>query len=168
MNRALASADRMRLAAMPKAAPTQDGQDRGSEGAAALARRLVQMPTEAAGVYCRQVVDPGPLHGLRLEQRQLDAAAELTRLWREALPGRAQPGSYAGGGKAGRHLSPEEEQAAGDAARDYRAALDAVQWACGVSGVIALETALIYRERAHHAGLLPGALGALADHWRMG
>ena len=143
--------------------------DHGATGPAALARRLVQVPTEAAGVYCRQVVDPGPLAGLRLEQRQLDAAAELTRLWREAQPGRDRPGGYGGfGGGGSRHLSPEEEQAAGDAARDYRAALDAVQWAMGVRGVIALETALIYRERAHHAGLLPGALQALADHWRMG
>lgn len=142
--------------------------DRGADGPAALDRRLVQMPTEQAGIYCRQVIEPGPLQGLRLEQRQLDAAQELTRLWREALPGRAQPMAYAGGGRSGRHLSPEEERVAGQAARDYRAALDAVQWQCGVRGVIALETALIYRERAHHAGLLPGALGALADHWRMG
>lgn len=139
--------------------------DRGADGPAALARRLVQLPTDRAGVYCRQVVEPGPLAGIRLDQRQLDAAAELSRLWREALPGREAPGAYAGGGQAGRHLSPEEERVAGDAARDYRAALDAVHWSVGLRGVIALETALIYHQQAHHRGLLPQALAALADHW---
>lgn len=142
--------------------------DRGATGPAAMARRLVQLPTERAGVYCRQVVERGPLAGLDLEQRQWDAAAELVRLWRDALPGREQPMGHGNGGRAGaRHLSPDEEQAAGEAARTYRDALDAVQWATGIRGVIALETALIYREQAHSAAHLPRALQALADHFEV-
>lgn len=140
--------------------------DRGADGPAALARRLVQLPTEAAGVYCRQVVEPGPLAGLRLEQRQLDAAAQLARLWTEALPGREQPMGYGNGGRAGvRHLSSDEERAASEAARAYMDGLDAVQWACGIRGVIAVETAIIHRGASHHAGQLPAALRALADHF---
>ena len=145
---------------------TAEPADHGPTGPAALARRMVQVPTEAAGVYCRQVVEPGPLAGLRLEQRQLDAAAQLVRLWRDALPGRDRPAGYGARGSAGlRHLSPEEETAAGQAARDYRDALDAVQWQCGVRGVIAAETALIHREPGRHGAQLPAALRALADHF---
>lgn len=146
-------------------APAQP--DRGADGPAALARRLVQVPTEAAGVYCRQVVEPGPLTGLRLEQRQLDAAAELCRLWREALPGREQPMAYAGGGRAGRHLSPEEERAAGEAARAYSDALDGVQWACGPRGVMVIEAIVIHHGASQFAAHLPKALTALADHFEV-
>lgn len=141
--------------------------DTGPDGPAAMARRLVQMPTDVAGVYCRQVVEPGPLQGMRLEQRQMDAAAELVRLWREALPGRDRPAGYGARGSAGmRHLGPEEELQAGRAARAYRDALDAVQWCTGIHGVIAIETALIHRGHSHHAALLPKALMALADHFQ--
>jgi hypothetical protein len=81
--------------------------DEGADGPAALARDIRKnIPTEIAGIYCRQVVEPGPMAGMRLDDRQLDAAGELSRLWREALPGREAPGAYAGGGHAGtRHLS---------------------------------------------------------------
>lgn len=150
------------------AIPVAERADRGADGPAALARRLVQLPTEAAGVYCRQVIEPGPLAGIRLEQRQLDAAAQLARLWLDAKPGRDLPpgfGGFDGGGGGTRHLSPEEEKAAGEAARAYMDALDAVQWACGIRGVIAVETAIIHRGASHHAGQLPAALRALADHF---
>jgi hypothetical protein len=139
--------------------------DRGADGPAALARRLVEVPTDAAGVTARQVVEPGPLAGIRLEQRQADAAAQLAQLWRDALPGRECPAGYAGGGRAGRHLSPEEEWAAGEAAREYRDALDAVQWATGVRGVIAVESCIIHREDGRMTSHLPRALTALADHF---
>jgi hypothetical protein len=139
--------------------------DHGADGPAALARRVVEVPTDIAGVSCRQVVEPGPLAGLRLEQRQADAAAELARLWRAALPGREAPMGYAGGGRSGRHLSPEEEREAGEAARLYRDALDACQWAVGVRGVIALETCIIHHQQARLSSHLPRALTALADHF---
>jgi hypothetical protein len=140
--------------------------DTGADGPAALARRLVEVPTEQAGVVARQVIEPGPLTGFRLEQRQRDAAAELVRLWQVALPGRDLPMGWGNGGRAGvRHLSPEEELEAGEAARAYRDALDQVQWSCGVRGVIAVETTLIHREQARLVAHLPRALTALADHF---
>jgi hypothetical protein len=140
--------------------------DRGADGPAALARRLVEVPTDAAGVTARQVVEPGPLAGIRLDQRQADAAAQLAQLWRDALPGRDRPAGYGCRGTAGtRALTPDEEREAGEAARAYRDALDAIQWAVGVRGVIAIETAVIHREAAHHVAHLPRALTALADHF---
>lgn len=143
----------------------QPAVDTGADGPAALARRLVQLPTDDAGVYCRQVIEAGPLHGLRLDQRQADAAAQLAQLWREALPGRVRAGGYGSRGHHSRALTPEEEIEAGQAARSYRAALDAIQWQCGVRGVVAVETCIIHHERGHHAAhLLPG-LTALADHF---
>lgn len=141
--------------------------DRGADGPAALARRLVQMPTDVAGVYCRQVVEAGPLAGLRLDQRQLDAAAELSRLWQEALPGRECPMGYGVGGRRGRHLSPEEERVAGDAARAYTAALDDLQGVLGVRGVIAVETTVIHHQKPHYPEFVPRALAVLADHFQI-
>lgn len=139
--------------------------DKGADGPAALARRLIQVPTDDAGVWCRQVVDRGPLAGRNLEPRQMDAASELARLWREALPGREAPMGYGGDGKSGRHLSPEEERAAGDAAREYLAGLDAVQWACGVRGVMVVESVVIHHGASQHLAHLAQALTALADHF---
>jgi hypothetical protein len=139
--------------------------DMGADGPAALARRVVEMPTDQAGVTCRQIIEQGPLHGLRLDQRQADAAAQLAQLWRDALPGRVRAGGYGAGGHHSRALTAEEEVEAGQAAREYRAALDAVQWQCGVRGVIAVETAVIHHERAHLAAHLLPALSALADHF---
>jgi hypothetical protein len=143
--------------------------DMGADGPAALARRVVEMPTDQAGVMCRQVIEAGPLHGLRLDQRQADAAAQLAQLWRDALPGRERPATFNNAGMAGcRALSPDEEIVAGQASRAYRAALDAVQWATGVRGVIAVETTVIHHERAHYVAHLLPALTALADHFECG
>jgi hypothetical protein len=139
--------------------------DTGASGPAALARRMVEMPTDTAGVTCRQVIEQGPLHGLRLDQRQADAAAQLAQLWRDALPGRVRAGGYGAGGHHSRALTAEEEAEAGQAAREYRAALDACQWATGVRGVIAVEQAVVYHERGHYAAHLLPALSALADHF---
>jgi hypothetical protein len=139
--------------------------DRGADGPAATRRRSIDLPTDAAGISCVQVIEAGPLHGLRLEQRQLDAAAQLAQLWRDALPGRVRPAGYGAGGHDSRALTAEEEEAAAEAARAYRAALDAVQWQAGVRGVIATETAIIHHELGHHGGHLLGALSALADHF---
>ena len=141
--------------------------DHGTTGPAALARRYLSVQSDTPGVCYRQIVEPGPLAGLRLDQRQADAASTLAQLWREALPGREAPMAYAGGGRRGRSLSPDEEQAAGEAARLYGAALDQVQWSEGVRGVIALETAIIHHQPAH-AGFLLRALTALADYFEHG
>lgn len=139
--------------------------DHGADGPAALARRALLVPSDRPGVSYRQVIEAGPLHGLRLEQRQADAAASLAQLWREALPGRVRCGGYGAGGHDGRALTAEEEIEAGQAARAYRAALDAVQWQCGVRAASAVEQAVVHHERPVHAGhLLPG-LTALADHF---
>jgi hypothetical protein len=139
--------------------------DTGADGPAALARRLVQLPTEDAGVYCRQVIEAGPLHGLRLDQRQADAAAQLAQLWRDALPGRVRAGGYGSGGHDSRALTASEEIEAGQAAREYRAALDSVQWVAGVRGASAVEQAVVHHERPVHAAYLLPALSALADHF---
>jgi hypothetical protein len=139
--------------------------DTGADGPAALARRLVQLPTEDAGVYCRQVIEAGPLHGLRLEQRQADAAAQLAQLWRDARPGWVKPGAYGSAGDGERHLTASEEIEAGQAARAYKDALWAIQCGAGVRGVIAVETAVIHHERAHLIAHLLPALSVLADHF---
>lgn len=137
--------------------------DLGAPGPAAMARRSLMVPSDLPGVQCRQIAEPGPMQGLRLDQRQADAAAELARLWRDALPGRVRPGGYGCRSHGGPPLSPDEEYAAGEAARLYQSALDAVQWQAGVRGVYALEAAVIRREPAH-LGHLAAALIALADH----
>jgi hypothetical protein len=139
--------------------------DMGADGPAALARRTVEMPTDQAGVMCRQVIEAGPLHGLRLDQRQADAAAQLAQLWRDALPGRVRAGGYGAGGHHSRALTAEEEVEAGEAAREYRAALDAVQWAAGVRGASAVEQAVVHHEQPVHAAHLAPGLTALADHF---
>lgn len=154
--------------ARASALATIEPADEGADGPASLARRSLMVPSDRPGVSYRQVIEAGPLHGLRLDQRQADAAASLAQLWREALPGRVRCGGYGAGGHDGRALTADEEVEAGQAARAYRAALDAVQFAVGVRGVIAVETAIIHHERGHHAAHLLSALTALADHFECG
>lgn len=141
--------------------------DLGADGPAMERRRSYMVPSDRAGVEYRQMAEPGPLAGLRLDQRQYDAAAELARLWRDALPGMAMPMGYGNGGRAGeRHLTPEEAAAARDAYRGYNEAVDAVQWACGLRHVIALRATVIHHE-PRDAWRVREALQVLADHWRL-
>ena len=139
--------------------------DLGAQGPAALARRWLAVQSDTPGVNYRQVVEPGPLAGMRLDQRQADAAAELARLWREALPGRVRPSGYGCRSHGGPTLTEAQEVAAGRAARAYQNALDTVQWNAGVRAVFAVEAAVIRREPAQ-PGHLIAALNALADHFQ--
>lgn len=139
--------------------------DHGTDGPAALARRWLEVQSDAPGVTYRQVVEPGPLAGLRIDQRQADAAAELARLWRTALPGRVRPSGYGCRSHGGPVLTDAEERLAGQAARDYQVALDRVQWDAGLRAVWAVEAAVIRREAVDHRHLVAG-LTALADHFQ--
>lgn len=138
--------------------------DQGAQGPAALARRWLDVPSDMPGVMCRQVVEPGPMAGMRLDQRMYDAAATLARLWQAAQPGLERPRGFRTH-SSGPSLTPAQEAAAGAAMREYQAALDAVQWDAGLRAVWAVEAAAVRREPADHRHLAAGLI-ALADHFQ--
>lgn len=126
-------------------------------------RRSWLVPTQRAGVQTRLYADPGPLHGVRLEDRQLEAAALLAQIWREAQAGLERPRGLRTHGPGGEPTA-EEEALAAVAWKGYGAALEAVRARCGTLAVIAVRAAVIEHAACDQARALAG-LAALADHW---
>lgn len=133
-------------------------------GGAAVARPTRALETIHAGVTVVEMQDADPLASMGLSRLQVDVAAYLRDLWRDALPGMDLPSSYGtGAGHGGkRHLTHDQHLAATRAWQDYRKAMDCLPHAVAV----AVRAACIADEPAH-AGLVRDGLTALGRHWRM-
>ena len=153
--------------AKPKPTP---GLDRGATGQAMASRtsRTVETLEDGRRATVPVMDDADPLNAMGLTRLQWDVAVYMRDLWRDCLPGLVMPGGYgcrAGhGGK--RHLTHDQEIAAGRAWRDWRLAMGALDGQRARRVTEAVIGSVIRDQRAQQ-GAVKAGLDVLGRYWRM-
>lgn len=138
--------------------------DFGTNGPAQLARQSYRVPSDTAGMEYRQMADPGPLQGLQLHARHLEAASTLRSLWRASLAAMVRPSAFRHGVASDDTL---DDATAAQAYRDYNDAVWSVQCNAGLRAVMVLRRVVIDQEPTGETATLRLALDALAMHLRL-